>query len=78
MSPVKAKDIQNAVEQAIYNQMTLEGNLGVEDIKADKGVSVFVDTAQNILATSKLAVTIEVRPYGYAKYIEVKLGFQTE
>ena len=78
MSPIKAKDIQNTVEQAIYNQMTLEGNLGVEDIKADKGVSVFVDTAQNILATSKLAVTIRVRPYGYAKYIEVKLGFETE
>ena len=75
ISPVKAKDIQNAVEQAVYNSMTLEGNLGVDDKTADKGVSVFVDPAQNVLATSKLAVTMRVKPYGYAKYIEVDLGY---
>ena len=78
ISPVKAKDIENAVEQAIYNQMTLEGNLGVDDSTNNKGVSVYIDTNQNVLATSTLNVVIKVRPYGYASWIEVQLGYSAD
>jgi hypothetical protein len=72
------KNLQTAVERAIENNMTAYGNLGNDQTNdADTGVSCYVDYNQNIVATSKLDVVIRVRPYGYAKYFDVKLGFQT-
>ena len=72
------KNLQSAVERAIENNMTAYGNLGNDQTNdADTGVSCYVDYNQNIVATSKLDVVVRVRPYGYAKYFDVKLGFQT-
>lgn len=51
-------------------------NIGASDPN-DMGVTVFINPDQNILATSRLQVKLRIRPYGYAKYIEVDLGFQT-
>jgi len=70
-------DIQNAVEQAIYYGMTVEGNLGTAN-EQDKGVICFVDPNQDIVVTNKLELSLKVKPYGYSKYIEVLLGFTTE
>lgn len=71
------KSIQNMVETAVINSMTNEGNLGIDpEDPNDTGVECYIDPAQNIVADSKLKVQLRVRPYGYAKYIEVFLGFQ--
>ncbi len=72
------KAIEASVRSAIVAQMTDEGNLATDTSDPnDVGCSVYVDPDQNILATSKLNVQLHVRPYGYAKYIEVNLGFET-
>lgn len=72
------KAIQNKVETAIENKMTLYGNLGNDpgDPK-DTGVNCFIDYKQNVVSTSLLKVKLRVKPYGYPKYIDVYLGFKT-
>ena len=70
--------IETAVESAIINQMTNFGNLATDPAdKSDNGVQCSIDPDQNIVAASRLDVSLRVRPYGYAKYIDVDLGFQT-
>lgn len=72
------KNIETRLESAIINGMTAEGNLGCDpDDPNDTGVIAYVDPQQNIAATSHLDVELRIRPYGYSKYIEVDLGFQT-
>lgn len=74
-----AKAIEQTLIAAIYNTMTAEGNLSVDESdSSDKGVKVSVDTTNDFVATSKLNVTLSIKPYGYAKYIDVKLGFLKE
>ncbi len=71
-----AKSIQNAVETAIENGMV--GNLGVDPGNAkDTGVQCYIDVNQNIVSTSTLIAALKVKPFGYAKYIDVYLGFKT-
>ena len=70
------KDIQSTVKRAIYSQMTVNGNLGNNpQDDTDQGVECYVDPDQNILATNKIELSLKVKPYGYAKYIECNLGF---
>lgn len=72
------KGVETSVESAIVNQMTSEGNLGNDpDDASDLGVQCYIDPDQNILATSRLEVNLKVKPHGYSKYIDVKLGFKT-
>jgi len=76
--PSIVKTIQNNVEQAIENSMTAEGNLGVDPTDTtDTGVECYIDHNQNVVSTSRLSVKLRVKPYGYAKYIDVDLGFKT-
>lgn len=70
--------LQGAVETAIINNMTAYGNLGADiENSNDNGVECYIDPEQNIVASSTLKVSIKVKPYGYAKYIEATLGFMT-
>lgn len=72
------KSIQNNVESAIENSMTAEGNLGIDPgNQNDTGVSCYIDIDQNVVSTSKLNMNVRVKPYGYAKYIDVYIGFKT-
>lgn len=72
------KAVETSVESAIVNTMTSEGNLGNDpDNASDLGVVCYIDPDQNILATSRLEASLKVKPYGYSKYIDVKLGFKT-
>lgn len=72
------KSIQNTVETAIENNMTAFGNLGNDPSNAkDTGVTCFIDHRQNIVANSLLVINLKVKPFGYAKYIDVYLGFKT-
>jgi len=76
--PAMVKSWESEVETAIVNQMTSEGNLGVDTTNPnDKGVKCFIDYKQKVVSTGKLVVSLQVKPYGYAKYIDVKLGFIT-
>jgi hypothetical protein len=74
--PAMAKSWETEVESAIASQMTVEGNLGVDSSDSgDMGVQCFIDYAQNVASTGKIEISLKVKPYGYAKYIDVKLGF---
>lgn len=67
-----AKSWQQAVENAINRQMTAYGELSATD---GEGCKCYIDETQNVLSTSRIDVIIKVRPFGYARYVDVKLGF---
>ena len=67
------KSWQQAVENAINREMTAKGELSATD---GEGCVCFIDPKQNVLATSRIELTLKVRPYGYARFIDVNLGFQ--
>ena len=70
--------LQGSVETAIINNMTAYGNLGVDpEDSNDTGVKCYIDPSQNVVVSSRLKVSVKVKPYGYAKYIETDLGFMT-
>lgn len=76
--PAMCRNWESEVIAAIANQMTAEGELGTDPSDdTDRGVKCYIDYAQNVLATSKIAMTVQVKPYGYSKYIDVQLGFIT-
>lgn len=66
------KSWQQAVENAINRSMTASGELSASD---GEGCECYIDPTQNVLATSKVLVTVKVRPFGYARYVDVNLGF---
>ena len=71
------KSIQNKVERAIQNKMTIYGNLGNDPADPnDIGVQCYINPDQPIMATSRLAINLQVKPHAYAKYIDVELGFK--
>lgn len=67
MSPGIIKYYEGICENAINLEMTANGEIS--------GVSVFVDTNQNVLSTGKIEVVLKVQPVGYAKEFVVKIGF---
>ncbi|MCD8081405.1 MAG: DUF2586 family protein [Bacteroides sp.] len=78
LSPAWCIALQSKVEQAIVSQMTVNGNLGNDPLDPDDtGVECSIPYTQNILSNSQLAVELRVKPNGYAKYIDVELGFKT-
>ena len=68
------KSWQAAVENAINNQMSANGELSVVD---GSGCKFYFDPSQNVLSTSKVEGTLKVRPFGYAREIIVNIGFLT-
>jgi hypothetical protein len=76
--PAVAKSWEQEVETAIVSQMAAEGNLGIDPTDpTDKGVQCYIDYTQKVVSTGKVEISLKVKPYGYAKYIDVKLGFVT-
>jgi len=74
--PAMCKSWQQEIVSGIYNEMTSQGELGVDTSDTtDKGVKCFINYDQNVLATSQLDMAVQVKPYGYSKYINVNLGF---
>jgi len=64
---------QQILENAIAANMTANGELS--DDSGDNGVQAYIDPAQDVLATGTINVELRVRPFGYARYINVFLGF---
>ncbi len=78
LQPAVVKAWQAKVESAISLQMTANGELSADPNDAnDRGVQCFIDATQNVVSTSKVSTVIRVRPFGYSRYIDVELGFQT-
>jgi hypothetical protein len=69
-----AKSWQQTVVNAIDSNMTADGELSAGT--DGNGCVCFIDETQNVVSTSKVEVTLQVRPFGYARYIDVSLGFQ--
>lgn len=67
------KSWQQSVENAINRSMTAAGELSSGD--SGEGCECYIDAKQNVLAASKVEVVLRVRPYAYARYIDVQLGF---
>lgn len=67
---------QQMMENAVNRAMTAAGELSADADGA--GCKAYIDPKQNVLATSKVELTLKVRPFGYARYVDVKLGFQVE
>ncbi len=65
---------QQTVENAINRSMTAAGELSASN--NGEGCSCYIDPKQNVVATSKVEMTLKVRPFGYARYVDVNLGFQ--
>ena len=63
---------EEMVLSALNRNMTANGELST--VNGD-GAKVFIDPNQNVVSTSRLGVSIAVRPFGYARYINVQLGF---
>lgn len=74
MQQAVVKSWQAAVESAIDGQMTANGELSAV---GDSGCRCIIDASQNVLSTGRVDVTLKVRPYGYAREIDCKLGFLT-
>ena len=67
---------QQMMENAVNRAMTAAGELSADT--DGTGCKAYVDPTQNVLSTSKIELTLKVRPFGYARYVDVKLGFQVE
>lgn len=65
IAAVKAKYYQSLIERAINTAMAGEIS----------GFSAVVSPTQNVLSTNKICVEARIVPVGYAKEIEVQLGF---
>ena len=70
------KSWQQTVESGINKQMTVNGELSADS--DGEGCQCYIDETQNVLSTSKVLMTLKVRPYGYARYVDVNLGFLVE
>lgn len=68
--PAIIKSWQNAIENNINGQMTANGELS--------SCKAYIDEKQDVLRTGKMEVDIQLQPVGYAKFIEVKIGFTTK
>lgn len=67
IATVKAKYYQSIIENAVNTAMTAEGEISAFES--------FVDDQQNVLSTNKICVELRITPVGYAKQIEIQLGF---
>lgn len=68
-----AKSWEAEVEQDVALAMTSNGELSSVD--GDNGVQCEIDKTVNIVATSKVNMVARVRPFGYARFVDVALGF---
>ncbi len=68
--PAIIKNWQTNVESEIEGQMVAKGKLS--------NVACFIDDKQDVLATDKVLVSLKLQPVGYAKMIEVEIGFTTK
>lgn len=74
LQPAVARSWEQTVCNVIDRQMTAAGELSADE--EGGGCLCSIDDQQNVLATSTIDVVLKVRPHGYARYVDVSLGFQ--
>lgn len=67
IAPGVIKHYESLITNVLNLSMTVEGNCS--------SVKASMDPKQNVLSTGKLLMTLQVLPVGYAKKIEIDLGF---
>lgn len=72
MQHAVVKSWQQTLENAINRKMTANGELSATD---GEGCKVYINEKQSVVSTSKIELNLKVRPHGYARYIDVNLGF---
>lgn len=76
ISKIYARSVQGRIEDAIYAQMTLNGELSRnQNDSSDLGVNAQFDTSVNVAVTNELKMALRVRPKGYARYFVIELGY---
>lgn len=77
--PSWCKSWESEVVSALYNSMTVNSNLSTDPTDdGDKGCACYINPNQNVLANNTVAMVVKVKPYGYASYITIDLGFLVE
>lgn len=71
-----AKNIEGHIERDIKETMIANGELSFDINAPRSGVRAFISLDQNIVQTSRLQVSVKVRPLGYNRDIEINLGFE--
>lgn len=72
MQHAVVKSWQQTLENAINRKMTANGELSATD---GEGCKVYINEKQNVVSTSRIELNLKVRPHGYARYIDVNIGF---
>ena len=67
------KSWESQLEAEINKAMTANSELSSSE---GSGCKVFINPKQNVVSSSKIEISLKVRPHGYARYIDVNLGFQ--
>lgn len=67
------KSWESQLEAEINKAMTANSELSSSE---GSGCKVFINPKQNVVSTSKIEISLKVRPHGYARYLDVNLGFQ--
>lgn len=62
---------------AALDKLARDGNISTNEDGSLPANSVIIDPDQDVLATSKIIVTIKIVPVGVAREIEVNIGFTT-
>lgn len=76
LSPLFAKDVEGNIERAIAQGMTAKGELSADPSNSDDlGVIARFDLIKDVSTTNQIDLTIQVRPKGYARFFEIKLGY---
>lgn len=76
ISPIVAKVIEADIVRVIAQEMTRNGELSADITKPnDTGVQAQIDLTEVIATTSKIKGTVQVKPKGYARFIEFSLGY---
>lgn len=70
------KSWQQTLCNSINRQMTAKGELSSDS--EGNGCVCYINEKQNVVSTSRIEVTLKVRPHGYGRYIDVNLGFQVQ
>lgn len=76
ISPIYARTVEAAIEQEVYLQMTMQGELSADETDPnDLGVRALFNRDANVVSTGRLELEIRVRPKGIARWISISLGY---
>ncbi len=73
LHPATIRSWEQEITSAVDRAMTAKGELSADE--STGSACRFAILPTNVLATSEVRAKLSVRPFGYARYIDVELGF---